>query len=68
MAFCECYSVFFVRSVENGIEPSQTYDEVKTSSFSTRSELAVNSSIFLCGLQHYKVSGYAPGSSGLLDS
>ena len=28
MACCKCYSVFFVRSVENDIEPSQTYDEV----------------------------------------
>ena len=28
MACCKCYSVFFVRAVEDGLEPSQTYDEV----------------------------------------
>ena len=29
MAFCKCYSLSFIRSVENGLEPSHTYDEVK---------------------------------------
>ena len=30
---CKCYSLSFVRSVEDGLAPSQTYDEVnKTSS------------------------------------
>ena len=28
MACCKCYSVFFVRSVEDGLKPSQTYDKV----------------------------------------
>ena len=33
MAHCKCYSLSLVRSVEDGLEPSQTYDEVnKTSS------------------------------------
>ena len=28
MACCKFFSVYFVRSVEDGLEPSQTYDKV----------------------------------------